>query len=108
MNRGNFISIFCTGLGALTTAPPANGTLTPTGTLFTTSSTTSASIGGIVVTPSFAGLAPGFAGLYQVDAQVPTNVTVGNAVPVFLTVGGVSSNTVTIAIISSLTTMGVK
>ena len=57
-----------------------------------------ASIGGVTVAPSFAGLAPGFVGLYQVDAQVPASVTAGNAVPVFMTVEGVPSNTVTIAV----------
>jgi len=50
------------------------------------------------VTPSFAGLAPNFAGLYQVNALVPANAPAGSAVPVFITVGGVVSNTVTIAI----------
>jgi uncharacterized protein (TIGR03437 family) len=37
-------------------------------------------------------------GLYQVNAQVPSGATARNAVPVFITVGGVASNTVTIAV----------
>ena len=49
-----------------------------------------------MATPTFAGLAPGFVGLYQVNVQVPT--TVIGTVPVTLTVGGITSNTVTIAV----------
>ncbi|MCH8268298.1 MAG: hypothetical protein IH846_12330 [Acidobacteria bacterium] len=44
------------------------------------------------------GLAPGFVGLYQVNVQVPSNAPTGEAVEVVLTIGGVTSNTVTIAV----------
>ena len=37
-------------------------------------------------------------GLYQVNVLVPTGVIPGNAVPVVLNIGGVVSNTVTIAV----------
>jgi len=46
----------------------------------------------------FAGLAPGFAGLYQVNVTVPEEVTTGASVPVVLSVAGVSSRPVTAAI----------
>jgi uncharacterized protein (TIGR03437 family) len=46
----------------------------------------------------FSGLAPGFVGLYQVNVQVPAAAPSGAAVPVALTIAGVQSNTVTIAI----------
>jgi len=46
----------------------------------------------------FSGLAPGVAGLYQINVTIPAGVTPGNAVPVILTVGNVQSNTVTIAV----------
>jgi uncharacterized protein (TIGR03437 family) len=55
-------------------------------------------IGGVPATPSFAGLAPGWVGLYQVNVQVPANAPVGDAVPVALSVGGAVSNQVTIAV----------
>jgi uncharacterized protein (TIGR03437 family) len=93
---GQSISIYCTGLGPVTGTPPADDTPASVSTPITASATVS--IGGIAVTPSYAGLAPGFVGLYQVNAQVPTGVASGNAVPVFITVGGVVSNTVTIAV----------
>jgi uncharacterized protein (TIGR03437 family) len=47
---------------------------------------------------SFSGLAPGFAGLYQVNAIMPEGSPAGSAVPVVLSIGGVTSNTVTIAV----------
>ncbi len=47
---------------------------------------------------TFSGLAPGFVGLYQVNAQVPENAATGDAVPLILTIGGATSNTVTVAV----------
>jgi uncharacterized protein (TIGR03437 family) len=55
-------------------------------------------VGGALATLSFSGLAPGFVGLYQVNAQVPATAVNGAAVPVVLTIGGVTSNPVTIAV----------
>jgi uncharacterized protein (TIGR03437 family) len=49
----------------------------------------SISIGGMPATIVYAGLAPGYVGLYQFDVTVP-NVAAGNAVPVTFTLGGVS------------------
>jgi len=37
-------------------------------------------------------------GLYQVNAQVPDGAPSGSAVPLVLSIGGVISNTVTIAV----------
>jgi len=46
----------------------------------------------------FAGLAPTYVGLYQVNVQIPEGVTPGSAVPLVLYQSGVPSNTVTLAI----------
>jgi uncharacterized protein (TIGR03437 family) len=54
-------------------------------------------IGGVAVTPLYAGVTAGFAGLYQVNAVVPSGVS-GDAVPVVLTVAGQTSPAVTIAV----------
>jgi uncharacterized protein (TIGR03437 family) len=40
----------------------------------------------------YAGLAPGFVGLYQVNVQVPATVTPGDAVEVVIRQNGISSN----------------
>jgi uncharacterized protein (TIGR03437 family) len=54
-------------------------------------------IGGVTANVSFSGLAPGFVGLYQVNALVP-DIGAGSAVPVAISIGGVTSNTVTIVV----------
>jgi adhesin/invasin len=46
---------------------------------------------GVNAAVSFSGLAPGFVGLYQVNAVVPPGLASGNK-PVVITVGGSSSN----------------
>ena len=55
-------------------------------------------IGGVNAQVQFAGLAPFFTGLYQVNAVVPNGVQPGNAVPVVLNVAGQSSTPVTMAV----------
>lgn len=95
--RGGFISIFCTGLGAVTNQP-ATGAAAQANPLSVTLTTPTVSIGGVVAGLSYSGLAPGYAGLYQVNAQVPAGTSTGNAVPVVISVGNATSNTVTIAV----------
>jgi len=56
------------------------------------------SFGGVLATLSFSGLVPGFVGLYQVNVQVPNATPSGAQVPVEISIGGVSSNIVTIAV----------
>jgi uncharacterized protein (TIGR03437 family) len=55
-------------------------------------------IGGVAAQVDFSGLAPGFAGLYQVNAVVPQSVTPGSAVSLQITIGAQTSGTVTIAV----------
>ena len=96
-NPGDFLTIYCTGLGAVTN-PPATGAPAPSNPLSTTVATPLVTIGGIQANVTFYGLAPGYVGLYQVNVQVPAGSPAGNAVPLVLTIGGQTSNTVTIAI----------
>lgn len=96
-NRGEYVSLYCTGLG-LATNRPALGLPAPSDPLATTIAAPTVTIGGINARVAFSGLAPGYVGLYQVNVQVPAGVTTGSAVPVVLTIGGVLSNTVTIAV----------
>jgi len=51
------------------------------------------SIGGQPAVVQFAGLTPGFSGLYQVNAVVPGGVIAGSKVPVTVSVSGSSSST---------------
>jgi uncharacterized protein (TIGR03437 family) len=96
-NSGETITIYCTGLGSVSNAP-ATGKAASGNPLSTTIETPQVSIGGIPAPVSFSGLAPGFVGLYQVNAQVPAAAPSGSALPLLLTIGGIQSNTVTIAV----------
>ncbi len=106
---GKSISIYCTGLGAVGenvsdgNAAAALPTFSPMSPLMTsenikTTTAVQATVGGISATVTYSGLAPGFAGLYQVNVTIPAGVQSGSAVPVVLTMNGVASNTATIAI----------
>lgn len=66
---GSIIAAFVTGLGAVTPSV-SSGAAAPTSPLSTVSGVTAA-IGGVPAAILYAGLAPGFAGLYQVNIQIP-------------------------------------
>jgi len=91
------ILIYCTGLGPVTNPPPS-GSPAPSGTLVSTAAKPLVTIGGAPAQVQFSGLAPGYVGLYQVNAIVPSGSATGNTVPVFLSIGGATSNTVQIAV----------
>ena len=95
--RGSTVSIYCTGLGPVTNQP-ASGAPTPESPLARTTDQPQVTIGEAPATVAFSGLAPGEVGLYQVNVEVPGNAPTGSAVPLKLTISGVESNTVTIAV----------
>ncbi len=97
VKRGEYISIYCTGLG-LVDNPPADGAPSPSSPPANTAVQPFAIVGGAFAPPSFSGLAPGFIGLNQVNVQIPADAPTGDAVTIFLTDGFTNSNTVTIAI----------
>ena len=94
---GEFISIFATGLGAVDNRPET-GAATSTTTLSRTKTNPLVTIGGVEAGLTFSGLAPGFVGLYQVNAEVAAGTPVGDAVELLLSSGEVPSNAVTIAV----------
>ena len=94
---GDVIQISCTGLGPVTN-PPASGSAASSTTVSATTTIPTVTIGGVSTAVLFSGLAPGTVGEYQVKVQVPTGITPGPFVSVVLSIGGVTSNTVTVAI----------
>jgi adhesin/invasin len=94
---GEFITLYCTGLGAVSNQP-ATGMPAQSSPYSVTTTTPTVTIGGIPALVSFSRLAPGSVGLYQVNVQVPMGLLANDAVPVILLIGGVSSNAVTIAV----------
>jgi uncharacterized protein (TIGR03437 family) len=86
--RGDYVEIYSTGLGPVQDL---------TGGLQQTIASPQVLIGGLPAKVSFSGLAPGFPGLYQVNAQIPDGVASGVGT-VSLSVNGSSSNEVKIRI----------
>jgi uncharacterized protein (TIGR03437 family) len=91
------IIIYCDGLGDVDPEAVA-GSAAPVSPLSQTLDTVTVTIGGVAAPVFFAGLTPGFTGLYQVNAYVPTGVTPGDNVPLAITQAGRSGPTVTIAV----------
>ena len=92
---GEFLLIFCTGLGLVMPEVPSGDVAPSTEPLARTLSTPLVNIGGLPAQVSFSGLAPGFVGLYQVNVQVPAGVPAGTQ-EVEIIVDSVPGNTITI------------
>jgi uncharacterized protein (TIGR03437 family) len=88
--RGTVIQIFAPGEGE--TSPPAmTGSITALASPILASGV-NVSIGGVNAQVVYAGAAPEeVAGLVQLNAVIPESVTPGAAVPIALTIGGVTS-----------------
>jgi uncharacterized protein (TIGR03437 family) len=97
--RGSVIQIFATGAGETTPALAAGEAAPASGNpLVLTKVQPTVTIGGKNAKVLFSGMAPGFVGLWQINAEIPQDVTPGPVVPLVITAGGVQSNTVTIAV----------
>jgi uncharacterized protein (TIGR03437 family) len=102
---GSYLVLYLTGLGLATPNGDPNGQPLTTGdlppadgsVLYETVATPTVTVGGLPVTVLFSGMAPGFAGLYQIDFQVPTGVT-GDDVPVAVSISGSATDTRTVSI----------
>ena len=102
---GGFLQIYVTGLGKATPDGSLSGAVLPTGSvapasgnpLYETLAKPTVTIGGKAATVLFSGIAPGYAGLYQVDIQIPADVGTGNDVPIEISIGG-QSDSATIAV----------
>ncbi len=80
---------------------PGLGGPSPINPLATTLTNPTVTLNNVPIDPNdvpFSGLAPGFVGLYQINFKIPDTAPSGDAIPVSLTIGGITSNTATIAI----------
>jgi uncharacterized protein (TIGR03437 family) len=86
--RGQVLVVYATGLGAVTKQ----------GQLSVTAATVTALVNGQELPVEFAGLAPGYVGLYQVNVPIPAATPPGLGVSLTLKEGGQVSNTVAVAL----------
>jgi len=86
--RGQAVVVYGTGFGAVSQS----------GKLWVVRQPVMAVLQGLELPAAFAGLAPGYPGLYQVNVVLPRNLPPGLDVPLVLKQGGASSNSVPAAI----------
>lgn len=82
--------LFITGEGTVTPAVP-DGTPAPLNPLSIVDAAVQVTIGGKGAQVTYQGLAPGYAGLAQINAIVPPGLPPGDQ-PVFITINGIPSN----------------
>ncbi len=76
LQPGEYAFLYASGLGAVTNTP-VTGAAAPVLPLAMAAAHVQVTLGGISCDVPFAGLAPGFAGVYQVDFRVPANAPSG-------------------------------
>jgi uncharacterized protein (TIGR03437 family) len=94
---GDAAVIYCAGLGLVDQAVDA-AAAAPGNPLARTLNGVAVTIGGVQADVFYAGLAPGFAGLYQVNATVLPGTPPGSQVPLVLTVNDIRNPAVTVAV----------
>jgi uncharacterized protein (TIGR03437 family) len=88
---GDVITIYATGLGLTSPEVPA-GWPAPSSPLALPLITPEVQLGGMPMAISYAGLAPGEIGVYQINAQAPSQPPVGDQVPLTINQAGVSTS----------------
>jgi uncharacterized protein (TIGR03437 family) len=96
VTEGDYVTVYADGLGEVK-PPVPTGTPAPTaGPLSSTINNVSVTTDGVDTPVFFAGLAPGFVGLYQINVQVPSlssssDPNASPTVPIVVTVAGQAS-----------------
>jgi adhesin/invasin len=90
IGAGEAVIIYITGQGSAT-PPVEDGTAAPSVPLSIIDGSVRMSIGGREAQVIFQGLAPGLAGMGQINAIVPSGLMPGDQ-PVFVTINGIASN----------------
>ena len=86
--RGQVIVVYATGLGAINKQ----------GAFSVVKNVVTAVVNGMELPTAFAGLAPGYVGLYQVNIPIPLNMPPGLGISLTLKQGGIGTNSVQVSI----------
>jgi uncharacterized protein (TIGR03437 family) len=91
LHAGDEIVIYATGLGR--TSPPVDtGMPAPSDPLPSAIIIPAVTLGGVSMNISYAGLAPGEVGVYQINAKVPAKPPQGMEIPLVIDQGGASTS----------------
>jgi uncharacterized protein (TIGR03437 family) len=99
--RGQAAFFYVTGLGAMTpSVPDGNGTCPAANGLCNANAMPALFVGGVAAQPTYWGQTPGYPGVSQINLAIPSTVSPGSSVSLFVKSpdGNVSSNTTTIAV----------
>ena len=88
LNAGDAVELYATGLGLTT---PSNG-------LDVAVQQPTVTVGGVACPVTFAGAAPGYIGLDQINCTIPAGLASSASAPVVITSGSLTSNTATLAV----------
>jgi len=87
-NRGDVLTVYCTNLGAVQLQD----------NLYVTVAPVTAILNSVELQVQYAGLTPGYIGLYQVNVPISGGTAPGSSLSLTIKAGGVVSNTVNVAI----------
>ncbi len=98
INDPSTLVILATGLGAVN-PPLATGNVVTDGQVHNTTVTPVVTVGGVPAQVVFSGMTPQFVGVYQINIIVAPGTPTGDAVPIQISMGGVTTpSNVTIAV----------
>jgi len=95
---GDILTLYLTGVSDLINRP-ASGQGAPGGPLALVTGTVEATIGGAAANVEFAGLAPGFVGLVQINIRLPANLPPGTRLTLRIAVDGASTQPAEISVV---------
>jgi len=98
VRRNDSLNIYAAGLGLTSPVVPA-GSVSPSNPLATAVLQPKVTLNGVGLPVTFAGLASGQIGVYQISVTVPSSVPLGLSVPLTITQGG-QSQTVNVRVVN--------
>ena len=93
---GDWVVVYANGLGPVNPGV-ALGQAAPADPLSRTALSPVVTVGGVPAKVDFSGMTPGFAGLYQINVQIPAGLPAGTANPLVISIGGKAAPAVALA-----------